>query len=137
MIYKRCPRCGKRIEEGKQCQTCKRIQRNTSNRTDGVRKEYKTYAWLQARERCFNAYDHIDIYALYRYGQVIPADRIHHITEALDAPELFYEPSNHFPTSESSHKEIHDRYKMEDAETVRQELRSYLVRYRESAGNDL
>lgn len=136
MIYRRCPRCGKRVEEGKQC-ACKKISRNQSNRTDGIRKEYHTYAWLQARERCFNAYDHIDIYALYKDGRVIPADRIHHIVEALDDPELFYEPSNHFPTSEASHKEIHDRYKAEDAEAVRNELRSYLKKYRESAAEKL
>lgn len=136
MIYRKCGRCGKRIEAGTTC-PCQKERRNTSNRTDGVRKEYRTYKWLLARERCFNTYDHVDIYALYRHNQVLPASVIHHITEALDAPQLFYEPSNHIPVSVASHKEIHDRYKSEDIEAVRAELRSYCKKYREDAEKSL
>ena len=128
-IYKRCPVCGRRIEEGTKCACIKR-QHSKSNRTDGVRQNYKSYRWQKLRELILRQYDFIDLYALYHDGKIAPADCIHHITEILEDPEGFYDPSNLFPTSSGSHAEIHERYKREDAEKVRQELREYKRRWR-------
>ena len=126
MIYKRCPSCGRRIEEGKICEPCARKRRRTGNRTDGIRHEYKTARWQKAREQCLQTFDFIDLYALYHDGCILSADRVHHIYEILDYPERFYLPDNHIPVSDWSHQEIHRRYRDEDPETVRQEL----IRYR-------
>ena len=131
MIYKRCPICGKRIPEGTQC-ICRRQQHNRSNRTDGIRKQYKTYRWQKLREAVLARYDFIDLYALYHDGKVVPADCVHHITEILDDPGGFYDVANLFPTSAGSHASIHDRYKREDPKEVRRELREYMNKWNTS-----
>lgn len=129
MIYKRCPRCGARIPTGTICEPCEKARRKTANSTDGVRKQYKTRQWEKERRECLERFDYVDLYALYHENQVTNADRVHHIVEALDAPELFHDPANHFPVSDWSHHEIHRRYKMEGAEPVQNELRSYMARW--------
>ena len=137
MIYKRCPRCGARIPEGTTCRKCELEKRRTSNRTDGVRKEYKTQRWKDIRQYCLNRYDNLDLYALYHDGQIIAADRVHHIVEALEAPELFYDTENHFPVSDGSHQDIHRRMKMEPREIVQDELRKYLKMWRETMNDSM
>ena len=73
----------------------------------------------------------IDIYALYHDGRIVPATCVHHIREALDAPELFYAEGNHIPVSDESHAEIHRRYREEDEAAVREELEGYLEKWQE------
>ena len=126
-MYKRCSRCGARIPSGLKCPHCKR---EDSNRRDGVRKEYHTSRWKRLREATLAAYSYVDLYALYREGRIVPADRVHHIEEALDHPEAFYDPGNLFPLSDASHHEVHRRYKDEGEALVRRELRSYLRRWK-------
>lgn len=135
-IYKRCPRCGKRIQEGSKCIECTKAVRAASNRTDGIRREYHSKRWRRLREKVLNQYDHLDLYAYYHDGRIVPATCVHHIREALDDPDYFYAEGNHFPTSEESHAEIHRRYKEEGAAKVRGELVCYLVRYRDERFRD-
>lgn len=132
MIYKRCSRCGARIPTGTKCQKCAKEIRRTSNRTDGIRKEYKSTAWTHERLRCLERYDYVDLYALYRKGKIVPADQVHHIEEVLESPERFHDESNHFPVSAGSHTEIHWRYSHENREKVQEELRDYLRKWRKS-----
>ena len=88
------------------------------------------------REYCLRSFDFVDLYALYHDGKIIPADRVHHIVEALEDPDRFYDSTNHFPVSDASHHEIHLRMKIEGAELVRQELFGYIRDWkrRESKG---
>lgn len=134
MIYKRCPRCGRRLPSGTRCEECEKERRRTSNRTDGVRSEYKKGRWERERQLCLQRFCYVDLYALYRHGKVMDADRVHHIVEALEDPSLFHDPANHFPTSDASHHEIHARYKTEGAHAVQQELRGYIARWTEESG---
>ena len=131
MIWKRCPICGRRVETGKEC-ACKRKQHNQSNRTDGIRKQYKSTRWQKLRLAILQQYDYIDLYALYHDGKVVPADCVHHITEILDDPGGFYDVPNLFPTSSGSHAAIHERYRREDPVAVRNELREYKRRWLDS-----
>ena len=129
MIYKRCPRCGRRIPTGTRCESCEKERRRTANHTDGIRKEYKTKRWEHERIQCLQRFNFVDLYALYHENQILSADRLHHIVEALDAPELFHDQANHFPVSNWSHNEIHRRYKAEGAQLVQDELRHYMKRW--------
>lgn len=113
------------------CEKCRKEIRKDSNRTDGVRKEYRTTRWQKERLRCLERFDYVDLYALYRSGQIITADRVHHIEEILEAPDKFHIASNHFPVSDMSHHEIHDRYKKEDKQAVQEELRGFMKRWEE------
>ena len=135
MIYKRCPRCGERIPSGTYCAKCRREARKTGNRTDGIRKEYKSAAWTHERESCLRRFSYIDLYALYHDGRIVPADQVHHIEEILDSPERFHDPLNHFPVSQGSHHDIHWRYKHEDKEAVQKELLLYIRKWKESTKN--
>lgn len=136
MIYKRCPRCGKRIQEGTKCLECTRKIRATSNRTDGIRKEYHTSRWEKEREWCLARHGYVDLYALYHDGRIKAADRVHHICEVLEEPERFHDPENHFPCSDASHHEIHRRYKSEGPEKIQKELRDYLRRWENEQKNE-
>lgn len=78
---------------------------------------------------CLQRYDFVDLYALYHDGKVVAADRVHHIVEAMEDPERFYDSTNHFPVSDASHQEIHRRMKMERPDEVRRELFGYLRRW--------
>lgn len=129
MIWKRCSRCGRRVEEGKTC-TC-RVGRSTGRKkAEGIRKEYHTEKWKYFRDVALKRYGHIDLYALYHDGVIRPADRIHHIIPVLDNPDRFYDTENHFPCSDESHHEIHWRMKREGKEKVQKELAEYIDRFR-------
>lgn len=132
MIWKRCSRCGRRVEEGKSC-TCGAGRRRGENRKDGIRKEYHTAKWQRFRDITLKRYSYQDLYALYHDGEIRAADRVHHIIPVLDNPDGFYDTDNYFPCSDASHQEIHRRYRDEDPDRVQQELRRYLERYRTEA----
>ena len=89
------------------------------------------------REFCLNRYDHIDLYALYHDGNVVAADRVHHIVEALEDPSLFYDAENHFPISDASHHAVHWRMKIESREAVQDELRKYLKMWKETMNDSM
>lgn len=132
MIYRRCGRCGRRIEQGTRC-TCRKTedrgqQFGKKNSNDPLVKMYHTSRWDKARYYCLNKYNYVDVYRLYKYGELAPADRVHHIETAKKNPERFYDPDNHFPVSDQSHREIHDRYKTDEIGTQR-ELREYMIRF--------
>lgn len=67
-------------------------------------------------------YNRMDVYALYKHGEVKPADLIHHIHPAVEAEKLFYVEQNLIPVSVQSHAEIHLRYKNERQVEVEAEL---------------
>lgn len=83
------------------------------------------------RAYVMSLYNGIDIYMLYKYNKVVPADTVHHIQRTAERPDLFYADSNLIPVSDAAHKEIHHRYKAEDTEAVQEELRSYCRDYRQ------
>ena len=129
VIWKRCSRCGRRVEEGKTC-TCRVGVESAQKRTDGIRKQYHTEKWKHYREVALARYAHTDLYALYHDGIIRPADRVHHIIPVLDNPDRFYDMDNYLPCSDASHHEIHYRMKREGKEKIQQELFSYRDRYR-------
>ena len=105
MIYKRCPRCGKRLPSGKTC-TCKREYAPP----EGTRKLYHSYRWQKLQQTVMAMYGGMDQWELAR-GRVTPAQVVHHIIPAEEAPELFWSPSNLIPLSRASHDEVHVLYR--------------------------
>lgn len=129
MIWKRCSRCGKRIQSGSSC-ACIEKRDYRDEKREGVRKERSTARWQKTREAVLSEFNGLDLYAYYRRGDVVPADQVHHIVEASKMPELFYDRDNLFPCSRESHDEIHFRYKNDGENAVREELRDYLRRWK-------
>lgn len=133
MIYKRCPRCGKRIPSGTTCECYAKYKRKYKT-ASGIKLEYHTQRWRSLRAYVMSIYNGIDIYMLYRHGKIEAADTAHHIEPASLRPDLFYSSDNLIPVGRYGHAEIHERYKREDRAAVMEELREYQRRYRETGG---
>lgn len=132
MIYKRCIRCGKRIPTGT---TCGCYQR-TYAKPEGIKTEYHSNKWSRLRKYIMDKYDGIDLYTLYRYGRIEPADTVHHIELTSDRPDLFYSQDNLIPVSRQAHVEIHTGYRTDEA-SVKRELREYVDRYRQGLNSSI
>lgn len=113
MIYKRCPKCSKRIQSGTTCSDCKRDYRNP----EGIYKQYHTQRWRDLRDTVMAKYSGIDQWKLHRCNQIVYAETVHHIIPASDDNRLFYTFSNLIPVSRASHDEIHALYKTDKSGT--------------------
>lgn len=113
MIYKRCPRCGKRIPSGTQCPDCKREY----SKPDGIYKLYHTKRWRDLRSYIMSRHNGVDLWALHRHGRIECAETVHHITPTTDDETMFFKAANLIPVSRSSHDEIHALYKTDKTET--------------------
>lgn len=113
MIYKRCPRCGKRIPSGTSCPVCRREYREP----EGIYKLYHTQRWRDLRAAVMARYDGIDQWALHRCNRIEYAQTVHHIVPATDDGSLFFAFSNLLPVGRASHDEIHALYKKDKVGT--------------------
>ena len=113
MIYKTCPRCGRKIEVGKHC-PCEslRHQRYKSKRTDDEEQAfYKSGRWKRVREAtvesdlgvcrlCYNTHAH----------PLPPAEVVHHIVPIKDGGAKL-DTHNLISLCNRCHGKVHDRYK--------------------------
>lgn len=112
MIYKRCSRCGKRIEAGQTCGCVKQRHKeyNKYSRNKVSSEFYDSVNWKRMREYIKNKYDGIDVYAYVLFGQVEQATLVHHIVEIEDDKSQALVERNLIPVSVSSHNLIHQAY---------------------------
>ena len=113
VIYKRCPKCHKRIPSGTECPKCKDINDRKWKKPEGIAKLYHTNRWRKIRDVVMAKYDWMDAFAL-SHGRVVPADTVHHIIPAKEDPDKFWDPSNLIPVSRESHQHIHGCYDESD-----------------------
>lgn len=114
MIYKRCPKCGKRIAEGTTCPDCKREYRQP----EGIYKLYHTQKWRSLRDYVMAENNGLDLWALH-HNRIEYAETVHHIVPTSDDIHMFFTAGNLIPVSRSSHDEIHRLYKTEKEKTQR------------------
>lgn len=112
MIYKRCSRCGKRIESGQTCECVKQRHKeyNKYSRNKVSSEFYDSVNWKRMREYIKNKYDGIDVYAYVLFGQIEQATLVHHIVEVEDDKSQALVERNLIPVSVSSHNLIHKAY---------------------------
>ena len=112
MIYKRCSRCGKRIESGKTCDCVKQRHKeyNRTSRNKEATAFYDSVNWKRMREYIMNKFDGLDVYAYVLYGQIEKATLVHHIVELSDDKSQALVERNLIPVSVSSHNLIHKAY---------------------------
>lgn len=112
MIYKRCSRCGKRIESGQTCECVKMRHKeyNKYSRNKEATAFYDSVNWKRMREYIKNKYDGIDVYAYVLFGQIEQATLVHHIVEIEDDKSQALVERNLIPVSISSHNLIHQAY---------------------------
>ena len=112
MIYKRCSRCGKRIESGKTCD-CVKMRHKEYDRLSRDKDSahfYNSSAWKRMRQYILDKYDGIDVYSYILYGQIEPATTVHHIVELKDDKTQSLVEQNLIPVSSATHNIIHSAY---------------------------
>lgn len=90
---------------------------------------YNSKEWKQVRDNVISIYKYIDIYAYYKYTEVIPATCIHHIVEIKKDWELRLDKNNLISLSDKSHLEIHRRLRDDEKEVIK-ELKEMLERFK-------
>ena len=112
MIYKRCSRCGKRIESGKTCECVKQRHKEYDkySRDKEAKSFYNSPNWLRMRQHILNKYDNLDVYAYVLYGQIEVATTVHHIVELREDKTQALVEQNLIPVSSSTHNLIHTAY---------------------------
>lgn len=112
MIYKRCSRCGKRIEAGQTC-GCRKQRHKEYDRLSRDKDSahfYNSSAWKRMRQYILDKYDGIDVYSYILYGQIEPATTVHHIVELKDDKTQSLVEQNLIPVSSATHNIIHSAY---------------------------
>ena len=118
MIYKRCPRCNKRIEAGTTCE-CSKLRHREYARLSRDKESanfYHSSNWQRMREYIMNKYDNLDVYAYVLYGQIEKAETVHHIVELKDDKSQALLETNLIPVSQSTHNFIHAAYNKSEAD---------------------
>lgn len=112
MIYKRCSRCGKRLEAGQTCECVKQRHKEYDkySRDKEASQFYSSASWKRMRQYILDKYDSIDVYAYILYGQIEKADTVHHIIELKDDKSQALVEQNLIPVSSSTHNIIHASY---------------------------
>ena len=109
-IYKRCPRCGKRIPSGSRCSCKDRRYREEDKYTKDSREKrfYKTSAWTAVRQSVMDRCNGLDLYSLCVLGQVECGEVVHHIIELKEDWERRLDLDNLIYLTEQNHQRIHE-----------------------------
>lgn len=108
-IYKRCPRCNKRLELGKQCECIKKRHTEYRKYRNDYKEQqfYKSKEWLVTKSVVTSNLKGLDIYSYYILGVKEYGEKVHHIepikenwNRRLDIDNLIY-------LTEQNHQKIH------------------------------
>lgn len=116
MIYKRCTRCGKRLQVGQTCECVKQRHKEYDrySRDKSSTLFYHSDAWKRMRDYILDKYDGLDLYELHVNNKVVKADTVHHIVELREDRSKSLLERNLIPVSSSTHNMIHNMYKKSD-----------------------
>ena len=130
-IYKRCSRCGKRLDAGEKC-PCYDRERDRRGRDarDGF---YRSEEWGRARAGAIRRTYGLDIVAWYEYGELVNGFTVHHIAPLETAWGLRTDADNLIYLTEKNHRLIHELYK-QDYISTRDRLYALLARFDEEYG---
>lgn len=135
MILVKCQYCRNQYEYGGKC-NCKKIKykfKNNSNKNYDKNKRnkerdkfYHSNAWKILRKTLVNKFYGLDIYELYKTGNIVSGNTGHHIIEVKDNKNRMYDLENLILLSASNHMEIHSIYNNSPQE--KKKLQEYLFR---------
>nr|DAU64386.1 MAG TPA: HNH endonuclease [Caudoviricetes sp.] len=130
-IYKRCSRCGKRIQSGSRCPCQKERHREYDrySRDNKSKKFYDSVEWQRSRENVLELDQYIDVYMYMTEGVMIRADTVHHIIPLRDDWNKRNDPDNLMSLNHDTHSKIEQLYKA-DKEKMQIELQEMLTEYR-------
>ena len=130
-IYKRCSRCGKRMEAGTVCSCQKERHRDYDRhgRDQKSRHYYNSNEWLSARSAALEADDGIDVYIYMTRGEVVAADTVHHIIPLKDDWSRRNDIDNLMSLNHDTHSTIERMYR-DNKHKMEQDLMDMLRVYR-------
>lgn len=113
MLTRICLRCGREVEQGKQCQcmnTTRREYENEARRKD-VRAFYDSQMWRKLRESIKARANGCDEYVFATTDRIVPGYLVHHIYPADEYPAMRLLPNNLIYVSKDTHDWIHSVYR--------------------------
>lgn len=131
MIYKRCPRCNKRIAEGTVCSCLKNRHKEYKKYRQDTREQsfYSSGEWLRKREDVKVFYKGIDIYSFYVLHTIEEGQTVHHIVELKEDWSRRLDNGNLIYLTEANHQLVHKLYE-KDKEGTQKLLYSLIERYK-------
>ena len=87
---------------------------------DYTREDKKIYVskrYRKVREQVLNDYNNICLFSLAIEGKIRPAYEVHHIVEIIEDSSKAYDYDNLIPLTEFRHREVHNLYKKDKANT--------------------
>ena len=126
-IYKRCSRCGKRLEAGVMC-TCQKDRHRDYDRYGRDQKSkhyYNSNEWLRIRSATLEKDNGIDVYIYMTRGEVVAADTVHHIIPLRDDWSMRNDIDNLISLQHDTHSMIEQMYQ-KDKIRMQQELKAMI-----------
>lgn len=134
-IYKRCSRCGKRIQSGSICKCVKarHEEYDRFSRDKNSKRYYSSKEWKASREDALDKDEGIDVYVFMTEGRVLIADTVHHIVSLKDDWNKRNEIDNLMSLNHDTHSMIEQMYK-KDRAGMEKKLTAMLQEYRSRGG---
>lgn len=134
-IYKRCSRCGKRIEAGTTCQCLmdRHKEYDKYSRDRRSKQYYNSREWEAVREHVLQLDEGIDVYVYMTQGIVIRADTVHHIVPLRENWSLRNNVNNLISLNHDTHSMIEQQYRKNKNE-MQEELKAMVQHYRSEKG---
>lgn len=134
-IYKRCSRCGKRIEAGTICKCLKDRHKEYDkySRDRRSKQYYNSREWEAARELVLQLDEGIDVYVYMTQGIVIRADTVHHIVPLKEDWSLRSKEDNLISLNHDTHSMIEQQYRKNKKE-MQEALKAMVQQYRSEKG---
>ena len=130
-IYKRCSRCGKRLEAGKICECVKQRYKeyDRCSRDKQSKRYYDSAEWEHIRRQVLDKDDGIDVYIYMTEGRIVAADTVHHIIPLKDCWDKRNDIDNLMSLHHDTHSTIESLYK-KDKQQIQKDLITMLINYR-------
>lgn len=134
-IYKRCSRCGKRIEAGTTCQCLKDRHKEYDkySRNRRSKQYYNSREWEAVREHVLQLDERIDVYVYMTQGVVTIADTVHHIIPLKEDWSLRNNEDNLISLNHDTHSMIEQQYRKNKNE-MQEALKAMVQQYRSEKG---
>lgn len=134
-IYKRCSRCGKRIETGTTCQCLKDRHKEYDkySRDRRSKQYYNSREWETVREHVLQLDEGIDVYVYMTQGIVTRADTVHHIVPLKEKWSLRNNVNNLISLNHDTHSMIEQQYRKNKNE-MQEALKVIVQQYRREKG---
>lgn len=129
-MYKRCSRCGNRIEYSQKCICSKKSIKN-NYKNDLEKKFYSSKNWQNIVEISKKRYNYLDIYSYYILGRIEEGEVVHHIVPLTENWNKKLDIKNLIFLTEKNHRTIHNLMKkgFEDKANTQQLLYSLIERF--------